>query len=131
MMIMNERIWYAYTAVIFLSVFLTATLSLLSPNHVTISNAKSSFVAGSRANEKTSYPVYRTQSPGSSVTDCIDNLMNKIGSGDFDLGSLRQEIENCFEMGLGNGTGNGTDLNNGNGTEIVPQTPSQLSPKFV
>lgn len=131
MMIMNERTWYALYAVIFLSVFLTATLFLLSPNHVTISNPKSSFVADISAKEKNSYPVYLTQSPGSSVTDCIDNLMNKLGSGDFDLGSLRQEIENCFQMGLGNGTGNGTDLNNGNGTEIVPQTPSQLSPKFV
>jgi hypothetical protein len=131
MMIMNERTWCAIYAVIFLSVFLTATLFLLSPNHVTLSNPMSSFVAGSSTKEKTSYPVYRTQSPGSSVTDCIDNLMNKLGSGDFDLGSLRQEIENCFQMGLDNGSGNGTDLNNGNGTEIVPQTPSQLSPKFV
>jgi hypothetical protein len=131
MTIMNERTWCALYAVIFLSVFLTATLFLLSPNHVTLSNPKSSFVAGSSVKEKTSYPVYRTQFPGSSVTDCIDNLMNKLGSGDFDLGSLRQEIENCFQMGLGNGTGNGTDLNNGNGTEIVPQTPSQLSPRFV
>ncbi|SRR6266498_1692399 len=120
-MIMKDKIWYALYATIFVSIFLTATFFLFSTNHSMLSNSKTSFVTGGDAKERPTYPIYRTQTSGSSTADCINKLMNKLESGSFDLGSLRQEIENCFQL----------NSNNSNGTEIVPQIPSQNSPRFV
>lgn len=121
---MNDKAWYFFCVLLFFSILIPTTVFLLyRDNSKTFSSRLTTAVMESVYGDHV-YPMQTLDL--NNPDDCMENLLNKLQSGNSDLKTLRDNLdslEKCFGLNL--------DDNAGNNTPVVPQPPIADSPQFV
>ncbi len=121
---MNDKAWYLFYVLLFFSILIPTTMFLLSGDNSNLINHRLVAVVMKPAYRDYVYPI-QTFDPNN-PDDCMENLLNKLQSGNLDLKTLRDSLdslETCFTLNL--------DNNTGNNAPVVPQPPIANSPQFV
>ncbi len=114
---MHDKAWYTFYVLLFFSILIPTTVFLFHGNNSKIFNHRAAVLV-----MEPGYKVHIQTLDPNNPSDCMQNLVNRLESGNLDLKALQDGLDKCFGLKLND--------NDGNNIPVVPQPPSG-SPQFV